>query len=177
MQKIAYERSVSYKTLVFKLTTAEKFVYVIDQTGGVQTITDANGNVLSFTANGITHSAGLGVVFTRDANGRITQITDPNNKTMTYAYNAAGDLVSVTDRENRTTQFTYDTQHNLKTIVDPSGLQHHGNAGDAPGFQWQDDDVCLRHDESVVDQDARCLVCCACDQLQLQFVRPTLDDE
>ncbi len=56
----------------FKLTTAEKFVNVIDQTGGVQTITDPNGNVLSFKANGITHSAGLGIVFMRDANGRIT---------------------------------------------------------------------------------------------------------
>ncbi len=31
----------------FKLTIAEKFVYVIDQTGGVQTITDPNGNVLT----------------------------------------------------------------------------------------------------------------------------------
>ena len=104
---------------------------MIDQTGGVQTITDPNGNVLSFTANGITHSAGLGITFTRDANGRITQITDPDNKTITYAYNAAGDLVSVTDRENRTTQFTYDAQHNLKTIVGPSGQMVLNNGDDA----------------------------------------------
>ena len=117
----------------FKLTTAEKFVYVIDQTGGVQTITDPNGNVLSFTANGITHSAGLGVTFTRDANGRITQITDPDNKTITYAYNAAGDLSSVTDRENKTTNFSYDAQHNLKTIIDPSGQNVLTNGYDASG--------------------------------------------
>lgn len=106
---------------------------MIDQTGGVQTITDPNGNVLSFTANGITHSAGLGVTFTRDANGRITQITDPNNKTISYAYNTAGDLISVTDRANRTTQFTYDAQHNLKTIVDPSGQTVMNNGYDANG--------------------------------------------
>lgn len=117
----------------FKLTTAEKFVYVIDQSGGVQTITDPNGNVLSFTANGITHSAGLGVTFTRNAQGRITKITDPDNKMITYAYNAAGDLASVTDRENKTTNFSYDAQHNLKTIIDPGGQNVLTNGYDASG--------------------------------------------
>ena len=52
--------------------------------------------MLTFGPTGITSSAGnLTVPFARDAQGRITQITDPAGKVYGYTYDAAGDLVSV----------------------------------------------------------------------------------
>ena len=50
-----------------------------------------------------------------------------------YAYNAAGDLVSVTDQENKTTTFSYDALHHLKTIIDPSGQNVLTNGYDPSG--------------------------------------------
>ena len=65
-------------------------------TGKMLSIKNLDGNVLSFTPNGITSTAGnLTVPFARDAQGRIEQITDPNGKVYRYTYDTAGDLVSV----------------------------------------------------------------------------------
>ncbi|NUM89263.1 MAG: hypothetical protein HUU37_08680, partial [Bdellovibrionales bacterium] len=48
--------------------------------GTLKTITDLNGNVLTFTPNGITSSMdGVHVDFVRDSLGRITEITGPDN--------------------------------------------------------------------------------------------------
>lgn len=97
----------------------------LHQTTGLRQVKDLNGNTLTVTAGGITHSSGRGITFTRDAQGRITRITDPDNHAMTYGYDAAGDLVSFTDRETHTTTFTYDLDqpHLLETIKDPRGKQ------------------------------------------------------
>ncbi len=61
----------------FRFTSAEGDVYVIDQTAGVQSITDRNQNTLTITTNGIVHSSGASVTFLRDAQGRIREIVDP----------------------------------------------------------------------------------------------------
>ncbi len=45
-----------------------------------------NGNTLTVTAAGITSSTGLSVPFVRDAQGRITKITDPLGKEYMYTY-------------------------------------------------------------------------------------------
>jgi RHS repeat-associated protein len=117
----------------FRLTTAEGFVYVIDQTAGVQSIAEPNGNTITINANGITHSNGQRVAFVRDAQGRITQITDPAGNPLRYSYDANGDLVSFTDRENNATTFTYNSNHYLLTIKDPLGRTPIRNDYDANG--------------------------------------------
>ena len=72
-----------------------------------------------------TTSSGVGITFTRDTQGRITRITDPEHNGMTYGYDANGDLVSYTDREENTSRFTYseDQPHLLESIVDPRGIR------------------------------------------------------
>ena len=46
------------------------------------TVTDANGNTLTFTDAGIASSAGPQVTFDRDPQGRIVAATDPAGKTV-----------------------------------------------------------------------------------------------
>lgn len=86
------------------------------------TLRDANGNTLTFGANGISHSAGAGVSWVRDGQGRITSITNPEGAIRTYVYDPRGDLVEATDFAGVTTQFVYDDAHNLIRVIDPRGF-------------------------------------------------------
>jgi YD repeat-containing protein len=97
----------------------------INQTRGLTQVKDLNGNTLTVSPSGINHSSGVGITFTRDTQGRITRITDPEHNGMTYGYDANGDLVSYTDREENTSRFTYseDQPHLLESIVDPRGIR------------------------------------------------------
>src|SRR5262249_15639558 len=122
-----------YDPVGYQLTTPEGMVLDLDQTFGVQRITEPNGNTLTFGPGGILHSAGPSVVFTRDTQGRITQITDPSGYTLSYAYDAHGDLVAVTDQVGQTTQYQYDTEHRLVMIVDPRGVAVARNLYDETG--------------------------------------------
>lgn len=106
----------------YKLTTKEGVVYEIDAaTGDLLTVTDTNGNKLTYTDGGIYSSTGKQVTFERDAQGRISAVKDPIGELVRYEYNAKGDLVSVTDQEKFKTQFVYDQErsHYLKEIIDP----------------------------------------------------------
>ena len=85
-------------------------------------ITDPAGTTITFGQNGFTRSDGLGLTFTRDGQGRITRMTDPNGNNVDYTYDAAGDLVAVTNGAGATTTFLYDNDHFLLEIRDPSGI-------------------------------------------------------
>ncbi len=96
--------------------------FVMSSDGTLQSITDLNGNVLTFTASGITSSAGnLNVPFVRDGQGRITQITDPDGNHYTYSYDSNGDLTSVS-LPGLTNPITYSyNNHYFTGAVDPRG--------------------------------------------------------
>jgi RHS repeat-associated protein len=123
----------TYDPTRYKLTDKEGMVYVINQATGLEKITDLNGHTITFTANGIIHSAGPSVTFTRDAQNRLTKITDPMGHTIEYAYDFYGDLTAVTDQEDYTTQFRYNSTHGLLDIVDPRGVKVTRNEYDADG--------------------------------------------
>ena len=106
----------------YTLTTKEGDVYVINQPVGLQSIRDRNGNTITFNANGIIHSAGKSVVFAKDAQGRITTITDPLGNVIRYQYDYYGDLVAVVDQESNKTTFKYNSAHGLVDIIDPRGV-------------------------------------------------------
>ena len=111
-----------YDPVGYQLTTAEGLGLTLDQRFGVQRITEPNGHTVTFGPGGLVHSASPSVVFTRDALGRITTITDPLGHTLTYTYDGAGDLVAVTDQEGHTTRYTCDATHKLVAIVAPRGV-------------------------------------------------------
>jgi len=111
-----------YNPVGYILTTAEGMVYDLDKSFGIRTITDPNGNKITYSQNGISHSSGKSVQIARDAQNRITQITDPNGGTVKYAYDESGDLVAVTDQNGNTSHYTYNSVHGLIDIKDPRGV-------------------------------------------------------
>lgn len=119
----------------FVLTTKDGLKYRYNQFTGLQSITDPNGNTLTFKNDGIYVGSARQVTFVRDGAGRITKITypaldnegQPETRELTYTYDAAGDLRTfvqpVNDQQSLTTSFSYrtDQPHYLDTVTDPLG--------------------------------------------------------
>jgi YD repeat-containing protein len=102
----------------------EGLVYEIDaKTGDLLTATDASGSKLTFSDAGIKSNTGVAITFGRDAQGRITTVTDPEGELIRYQYDAKGDLIAVTDPEQNKTEFVYnaDRPHYLEKVLDPLG--------------------------------------------------------
>lgn len=123
VELLSAETADVYNPTRFQLTTADGASYIIDEKAGLLSMRDLNNNTLTITQQGIIHSSGKSVVFTRDSLGRITQITEPLGNAMVYSYDANGDLVSFRDRENKTSTFTYNSSHGMLSMVDPRGKQ------------------------------------------------------
>ncbi|MBK1989788.1 DUF4114 domain-containing protein [Sphaerospermopsis aphanizomenoides BCCUSP55] len=114
----------TYNPSQYKLTTKDGTVYNYDQNFGLIDVKDRNGNTLTFSDEGIVSSTGAEIEFIRDSQGRITEIVDPDNKSIKYSYDSKGNLVTVSDRTNNTTQLVYNDpnrQHFLTEIIDPLG--------------------------------------------------------
>ena len=112
-----------YNPTAFAYTDPYGRVYTMTAAGKMQSIKNLDGNVLTFTPNGITSSAGnLAVPFVRDAQGRIEQITDPAGKVYRYTYDAVGDLVAV-DQPNVDIplRYEYDPGHLFRKGTDARG--------------------------------------------------------
>lgn len=122
-----------YNPTRFQMTTADGTSYVIDEKLGLQSVKDLNNNTLTITSQGIIHSSGRSITFTRDSQGRITRITDPSGKQLIYAYDNNGDLTGSTDADVRTTTYAYNATHGLLDIVDPANRRGIRNEYDASG--------------------------------------------
>lgn len=112
-----------YNPDVYRLTTRDGVTYRYDQFKGLQDATDRNGNVVTFTRDGIFGSSGESVRFVRDSLGRLTQVIDPSGRAITYQYDAHGDLTKVTDQVGQATSYRYLTTpgHYLAEVTDPAG--------------------------------------------------------
>lgn len=91
----------------YTLTTKGGLQYRYDQRVGLQTVTDRNGNVVTFSPDGVTHSSGTSIEFVRDHRDRITSIIDPAGNAITYDYDLSGDLIRVTDLTGLETRYEY----------------------------------------------------------------------
>jgi RHS repeat-associated protein/uncharacterized repeat protein (TIGR01451 family) len=112
-----------YQPTTYTYTDPLGRVVVIASNGQIKSIQDLNGNRLTFSASGITSSVGnVNVPFTRDSQGRITQIADPQGNAYTYNYDGAGNLVSVNLPNVATpVTYTYSSDHLMLSEVDPRG--------------------------------------------------------
>ena len=131
-QLIDYDTLATFEPRNVRLTTRDGRIFELDLEQGVTLVEDRNGNQLTITPAGITHSSGKSIAFERDAEGRIIRITDPLHREMHYAYDAAGDLASFTDRAGATSRFTYE-DHRLLDIEDPRGVKPLRNEYDDGG--------------------------------------------
>ena len=104
----------------------------------VQAIQDRFGNRLTITrTNGritqITSPNGRWISFTTDTNGRITQAKDNIGRTVTYAYDTSSRLAKVTDAAGGISEYTYDTNHRMLTVKNPRGITTVTNDYDSAG--------------------------------------------
>ena len=118
-----YLFGLPYNPDTFHLTTKDNLTYTYNKFTGLQSVSDLNGNTLTVTANGVTSSTGVSIQFVRDEEGRITQIIDPADHTLNYAYDSAGNLISSADQTNLTTTYQYSDNplHYLSKVIDPLG--------------------------------------------------------
>lgn len=98
-------------------------IYDLGADGSLHSIIDLNGNVLTFSADGISSSVGdLSVQFIRDGEGRITQIIDPEGNAYDYGYDDQGNLATVTAPGMATSLvYHYDSGHYFLGADDPRG--------------------------------------------------------
>jgi RHS repeat-associated protein len=100
--------------------------------GGTTTMTSPRGEVTTLQFQNLellskTKAAGTSVAATTSyaydpATLGITQITDPDNHTSTFTYDAKGNQLTATDALNRTTTTTYNGLNEPLTVKDPSGV-------------------------------------------------------
>ncbi len=122
-----------YNPSKYKLTRADGTVYIISDTNGVESITDTNGNTITITDSGVTHSDGKSISFERDSENRITKITGPTGKSIEYSYDGSGNLSVVTDESGNKTTFEYDRNHYLTDIINSNGVKIARNEYDDDG--------------------------------------------
>ncbi len=122
-----------YNPTLFKYTDQDGTVFIINTANGIQSITNADGITETYTANGIQSSDGMNVTITRDAQGRVTSITEPDGGEIQYGYDFYGDLVTVTDEMGNVTRYTYDSNHLLVSTYDPLGREGARNEYDSSG--------------------------------------------
>lgn len=127
---------IGYNPSLYRLISKDGTTYHYDQFFGLQKVVDRNGNMLTYSDNGITSSTGASVSFQRDGLGRITSITDPAGQAIRYSYDSNGNLATVTDREDAVTGLRYDDTdrpHYLTEVKDPLGRQTSRTEFDSKG--------------------------------------------
>ncbi len=128
-QVVGFFGLYGYDSSGYRLTTKDNIIYDYDESFGLKTTTDPNGNRLEYTRDGIFHySAGQtnsdqSIRFERDPAGRIIRVIDPAGHALNYGYDAAGDLRFFTDQVTNVTRYAYSAvrTHYLTNVIDPLG--------------------------------------------------------
>jgi len=98
-----------------------------DPLGNVTTNTyDTNGNLVTVTSPAPNGSTPASVThFGYDTKGELTSITDPLSNPMVLTYTTTGLIASITDAQNHTTSYQYDARGNRTAVIDPiNGAAH-----------------------------------------------------
>ncbi len=97
-------------------------VLAFDSSNRIQSLTDIDGNALSFTYTGglltqvkDAYNRTLTLSYT---SGKLTQVADNQGRSVSYAY-TGNDLTGFHDPENKGWQYGYDGAHQILTVTDP----------------------------------------------------------
>lgn len=122
------------------LTFKDQTVWTFDGSGRMVAQRDRNSNQVTISRDGqgrvttLTEPAGRQLTFTYSGTGlQISQVSDPIGRTVRYSYDGAGRLSTVTDPAGGVTSYTYDASHRLLTITDPRGITFLRNEYDSAG--------------------------------------------
>ena len=117
----------NYNPDTYTLVTQDQMQYTYNQFDDIQlqSIKDRNNVTLTFDNTGIHSSVGPSITWTRDDQGRITEILDTAGNPLAYTYTTSGDLESFTDQVGNVTTMTYldDPKHHLQSITDPRDIE------------------------------------------------------
>jgi RHS repeat-associated protein len=108
----------------WRLVRAPHQTYTFDGTGRLLTLSKMGGAATSLSYTGalltsVSDPNGRSVTYTYNAAGLVISATGPGARMVSYRYNAAGNLTTVTDVTGAVTSMTYDTSHRLLTVTDP----------------------------------------------------------
>ncbi|GIW91484.1 MAG: hypothetical protein KatS3mg109_1916 [Pirellulaceae bacterium] len=126
----------------FDLTQKDQSVYHFAADGRLLWAEDKNGNrtTLTYDAQGrlttVTEPAGRDLTFEYTSpvsTTLISSVTDYAARSVQFTYNITRELVAVTDVTGQTTAMTYDADHRLLTITDANGHTFVRNVYDAKG--------------------------------------------
>lgn len=116
-------------TLEYRYSGGEKMIF--DSSGKMTAVLDRNGNTTTLSYSGerltqITDPVGRVVSYQYDGSGRVIRITDPLDRSWTYSYNtffAYGILETVTDPLGNVTRYDYSVSDGIRlsSITDPRG--------------------------------------------------------
>ncbi len=119
-------------------------------TGRLTSVTDRNGNVLTFVYNPaqaggtyIQDASGRKIVFSFDSNGHIILAKSPAGKTFQYGYDVNGNLVSIIDPTGAVSNYDYDNNHKIVQFTNANGHKSYFQY-DAQGraiMNWQNNNV------------------------------------
>jgi RHS repeat-associated protein len=150
----------------FTFSAPDGTKYTFNGDGTVASKTDRNGNSLTYSSSGITHSSGKQVTFTRDGNNRITEIYDPiaittsGSPALTYAYDGNGNLTNVarliqrspTVYENTAYAYTNASYiYNVTAVTDPRGIVSSRYEYDSSGRLTKQYDALGRYTSYIYD--------------------------
>lgn len=125
------------------LTRALEYQFAYDSAHELVTVTDASGNVTTIQRNAseqptaIVSPYGQITTLAVDKNGFLRRITDPLDKSATFANTSTGLLTSRTDENGNTFNYTYDGNGRIIKDADPLGGYVAANRTTATtGFGW-----------------------------------------
>src|SRR5256714_6097290 len=82
---------------------------------------DASNNPRSAAPNGMHDRYGNSLVFTRDSNHNLTQITSPGSRWIQFTYDSSNRITQAKDNIGRTVTYSYDAGGRLIQSIDANG--------------------------------------------------------
>ncbi len=110
----------------FRRTLKDRTVYQFDANNRLVSVKDRHGNETRHTYNAqgqltqVTDPVGLATTLTY-ANNRVTSITDPAGRVTQMEYNSSGDLTKITDPDGTSRTWSYDDKHHMTVEIDKRG--------------------------------------------------------
>jgi len=146
----------NYSTIVknadntYTITGKNGNVTHYDINGRFSSLTDRNGNILTFVYNPevvggsyIQDAVGRKIKLYFDANGHVISAVDPVGKAFQYSYDANGNLVSVIDPTGSVVNYTYNANHQIIQFTNPNSHNTYYQY-DTQGrviMNWQDKNI------------------------------------
>lgn len=122
------------------------------------TVAAAYTTMLAYTSGRlttVTDPAGRTLTFSYGTNGKVSQVADSSGRQVSYGYNSDGELTDVTDVESGNTHFGYappsgqPVDHLLRTVRDPRGNTIETNVYDSDGRVTSQSQVVTQNDAAT----------------------------